>query len=455
MERDVIAMKKKNRILFIIIILMLLTGSSIYIYISNQQVKITTHTASGTESNPDDMLTSAEVEEDRNQAIEFIESVHPYFVDGSDITPYEDAKDKYIKATRHKMSLTDFQAATAEYFCFFRDGHTCVWLEEEDYLDLYPSYHDGHMYTQDGKEKDQYITAIDDVNAEEIFAIIDKEIPAENEMAREINYNNYFNAKNILGSAGVDMSKELFTVKLSDGSSFDCTYLSEEDKKKFEDIGEDIENSWSMEGDIFVIHFVQCIYDDHLKDIAAKLKEAIEDGCTKVIIDARDNPGGDSTACEVLIKAMGMTPPSYGDITRYSPEAKQQRTGYVRDSGTSSSKGSTDCIRNSEVNLVVLCNRYTFSSATMLCVYVRDGKLGTLIGEPSSNMPNCYGDIIYVTLGNSQIKANASHRRFIRPNSSNNERMLVPDIETTGSGAYDAAIEFLETDRAQVQSPNR
>ena len=79
----------------------------------------------------------------------------------------------------------------------------------------------------------------------------------------------------------------------------------------------------------------------------------------------------------------------------------------------------------------------------MLCVFVRDGKLGALIGEPSSNMPNCYGDVIYVTLENSQIQANASHRRFFRPDSDNNERMLVPDIETTSAEAYDAAVEFL------------
>ena len=58
-------------------------------------------------------------------------------------------------------------------------------------------------------------------------------------------------------------------------------------------------------------------------------------------------------------------------------------------------------------------------------------------------MPNCYGDVIYTTLENSQIQANTSHRRFFRPDSDNNERMLVPDIETTSAEAYDAAVEFL------------
>ena len=437
-------MSKKNRLSFILIIAVLLIAGGIIIYSGSAGNNDGTHQSSDIEAHPD-ILTAREVEEDRNQAIAFIESVHPFFVDGSDVSAYESAKEKYIKATKNKMSWIDFQIATAEYFCFFRDGHTCIWWEEEDYLDISHSYQDGRMYTQEGKGTKRYITAIDDVNSEEIFAVIDKEIPAENEMAREINYNNYFNAKSILELAGADMSKDHYTVKLDDGSSFKCAYISEEDKKEFEssDNYEELNNSWSMDGDIFVVHFAKCVYDDNLKDIAEELKKAVEEGCTKVIIDVRDNPGGNSMACEELIKAMGMTVPVYGDITRYSPEAKQQRDSYVRDSGTSRSEGSEECIQNPDVSLAVLCNRYTFSSATMLCVFVRDGKLGALVGEPSSNMPNCYGDVIYTTLENSQIQANTSHRRFFRPDSDNNERMLVPDIETTSAEAYDAAVEFL------------
>ena len=139
---------------------------------------------------------------------------------------------------------------------------------------------------------------------------------------------------------------------------------------------------------------------------------------------------------------MGMKAPSYGMLVRCSPEAKEQR-GYLRSSGFITIKPSQNARQNEKMNLVVLCDRYTYSSATMLCVYVRDGGLGTLIGEASSNMPGMYGDITYVALENSHLFASVSHKRFLRPSGETEERMLVPDVETAAADAYQAALDFL------------
>ena len=81
----------------------------------------------------------------------------------------------------------------------------------------------------------------------------------------------------------------------------------------------------------------------------------------------------------------------------------------------------------------------------MLCVFVRDGKLGTLIGEASSNMPNHYGDITFVALENSHLYASVSHKRFLRPSGETESRMVEPDIETSSNDAYQAALDFLAT----------
>jgi len=91
----------------------------------------------------------------------------------------------------------------------------------------------------------------------------------------------------------------------------------------------------------------------------------------------------------------------------------------------------------------VLCDRFTYSSATMLCVFVRDGHLGTLIGEASANMPNHYGDITFVALEHSHLYASVSHKRFLRPSGETESRMVVPDIETSSKDAYQAALDFL------------
>ena len=91
----------------------------------------------------------------------------------------------------------------------------------------------------------------------------------------------------------------------------------------------------------------------------------------------------------------------------------------------------------------MLCDRETFSSATMLLVFVRDAGLGTIIGEPSANMPSAYGDIIYFTLDNSHVWGTISHKRFIRPDGENEERMLIPDIQTEPEDALEEALKYL------------
>ena len=201
-------------------------------------------------------------------------------------------------------------------------------------------------------------------------------------------------------------------------------------------------NSWYMDGEIFVVDFNVCEDNDELKTIASELSKKIKEGCNKVIIDVRENGGGNSQACTRLLKAMEMKAPEYDMVIRYSKAAKEQR-GYLRDNGMYRWNAKSDGKVNENVDLVVLCDRYTFSSATMMCVFTRDGKLGTIIGEPSSNMPSAYGDIIYFSLPNSHLYGSVSHKQFIRPDEENKERMLIPDIQTSAEDAYDEAVEYL------------
>lgn len=387
----------------------------------------------------DTLLTREQVQADRQQLMDYVESVHPFFVDGSDQAPYQAAKEAYLSETESAMTVDAFMGATARYLTVFGDGHTKLSWQYGDEVAIYHSYREGQMYFADENGvTDLTITAVDDVPMEQIYATMDNLFPAENEMAVVKNYNNYFTSENLLKMAGVDVEKDTFTVTLSDGSTRECAWYVPVD----EEYSLPEENHWFMEDDVFVVRFVECVDDDNLKSIADALKKAVNNGCTKVIIDARGNGGGSSNACERLLNAMGMKAPSYGMLVRYSPEAKEQR-GYLRSSGSITIKPSQNARQNEKVNLVVLCDRYTYSSATMLCVYVRDGGLGTLIGEASSNMPGMYGDITYVALENSHLFASVSHKRFLRPSGETEERMLVPDVKTAAADAYQAALDFL------------
>ncbi len=390
------------------------------------------------------VLTAEQVIEDRDKAIEYMEEIHPFFILVEDQSDYEDAKQKYIHTAASEMSVRNFQVATAEYIGFFQDGHTRLAWKEEEYVDVRSTYHDGKTYVvKDGEVTDVYVESFGGVEIETIYEAIDKMFSAENEMAQAINRYNYVDGKNFLTYLGAEITDDKIFVAFSDGTEdvfgfYNPSEVADETQEE-----EYTGNSWYMDGDIFVVDFNTCSDDEQLRGIALQLSKKVKEGCTKVIIDVRGNGGGSSNACERLLEAMDMKAPQYDMVIRYSEDAKEQR-GYIRSKGMYRWNAKSDSKQNEDIDLVVLCDRYTFSSATMMCVYVRDGKLGTLIGEPSSNMPNAYGDILYFVLPNSHLYGTVSHKQFIRPDETNSERMLVPEIQTTSEDAYEAAVKYLK-----------
>lgn len=389
----------------------------------------------------DTVLTTEQVVEDRDLMISIMEEAHPYFILEEDLTAYEAAKKKYMETASSEMPVCDFQAATAEYICFFQDGHTRLRWSEEEYVDVRSTYQDGKTYVvENGSVTDVYIKEYGGVEVTAIYDAIDRMFPAENEMAQAINRYNYVDGKNFLNFVGAEIIDDKIKVVFSDETEGVYGFYNPLQEADISD--EYAGNTWYMDGEIFVVDFNVCEDDDELKAIASELSKKIEEGCDKVIIDARENGGGNSMACTRLLTAMGMKAPEYDMVIRYSKAAKDQR-GYLRSSGRYRFNAISDGKANANVNLVVLCDRYTFSSATMMCVFTRDGKLGTIIGEPSSNMPSAYGDILYFSLPNSHLFGTVSHKQFIRPEEENKERMLVPDIQTTPEEAYDAAVKYL------------
>ena len=125
---------------------------------------------------------------------------------------------------------------------------------------------------------------------------------------------------------------------------------------------------------------------------------------------------------------MGMRVPSYGAVRRNSPLAAKQR-GYGRKDGFVEHSRSLDGVkRNPNISLIVLVNDGTFSSATMLAVWVQDGKLGRVVGYPSANAPTSFGDILTYTLPRTGVEVVMSHKQFQRPDANADQTTLTPDV---------------------------
>ncbi len=171
-----------------------------------------------------------------------------------------------------------------------------------------------------------------------------------------------------------------------------------------------------------------CEVNEALKTTIKGVKAAIEDGSKRVIIDVRDNHGGDSNACKYLLEALGMEPGSFGSLMRYSPMAHKEY-GYYQTHGSYTQKGSNEVVKNPKVELFIITNKVTFSSAQWMATWVKDGKLGTIVGQPSSNKPSSYGDVLNFQLPNSKLIGAISYKKWIRPDQTkNDEPVLEPDI---------------------------
>ena len=174
----------------------------------------------------------------------------------------------------------------------------------------------------------------------------------------------------------------------------------------------------------------------------------MKSGTSKVVIDVRGN-GGNSDACLQLLNAMDMEAPSYGSYVRYSELALDQyqpyKRGYTKTEGSDAQVPDLSTAKaNPKIKLVVLTDELTYSSATMLGVWVQDGGLGTVIGRPSSNAPSSYGDILYFTLNNIGTQGTVSHIQWQRPDTGADQATLVPDVETAaGEDTLQAALDYL------------
>lgn len=396
--------------------------------------KLTTKTQSYEEKE----LTINQITEDREKLIQLVEDVHPYFLLEKDQSKYNDAKQAYINNTNNSMTAIEFQKISATFLNFFQDGHTSLTWKERLYIDVDWIYNkDGLYLVEDGEVTNKKIITINDIPIQRVFDMIDAIFPAENDMGHSANYSTYSKGVELLKIAGISV-KDMATLKFSDQSKKSC-HITSHPNTIYSN-----RNYGEVQGDIYYIDFGLCESDLNFQTTIEDLKKAIKSGVNKVIIDVRNNPGGDSGTCEMILNTLGMEVPEYSGFIRFSKEASEQR-GYSKKSGSEKYTGTYMGKLNKKIKLVVLTNRYTYSSATMLAVWIKDGHLGTVIGESSSNNPCSYGDILSFQLPNSLFEIHISHKKFLRPDKSKyNQNELTPDILVdVNEDMYSVAVNWL------------
>ncbi|MCM1161283.1 MAG: S41 family peptidase [Roseburia sp.] len=176
----------------------------------------------------------------------------------------------------------------------------------------------------------------------------------------------------------------------------------------------------NQENSAAVLTLYSCNYNSEYKSTVKNMfKEIKEKGIKNVAVDLRNNGGGNSLVANEFFR--------YIDIDSYKEWACDWRLGYFMlhfPQTTVQNDRYEDLLFQG--NLYVLTSGYTFSSAMNFAEYVKDNHFGTIIGEPSGNAPDSYGDISYFKLPNSGIVIRPSTKKWYRID--NKEGLIEPDI---------------------------
>lgn len=422
-------MRKKRIIFSIVCVLILITSVSFIYSYNNYPISL----AKPKEFVPNGRvilnknLSKEKVLEDREELINIIEDTHPIFLDGVN-KKYREAKDRFIKNTNKEMLTSDFQVEVSKYLTSLEDKHTSIGWKEDEKLNVNWIYLDSKLKLLDKDDNltNQEVVEINGVNIKSLKSGINEIFPYENYSGENKNIENYLKGKKVLEYLGVKPKEEV-KLKIKEGNNIkniSISFIRNISKPLNREIyGKKIDK------DNYYIKFQTCTVNDSLNTLIDNLKGELNNGVKNVIVDVRDNPGGDSKACEELLNAMGMECGSFSQKIRYSKLAKEQR-GYLKETGYVDLEGSNYSKKNENIKLYVITNANTFSSATWLGTLVRDGNLGLIVGSSSENMPSSYGDIIQYQLKNSKIIGMVSHKKFIRPNKEkSDEKTLEPDIK--------------------------
>lgn len=194
--------------------------------------------------------------------------------------------------------------------------------------------------------------------------------------------------------------------------------------------------------------------NDFKKEIEFVFNQIQQDSLTNLIIDIRNNPGGNSELADILTSYVYEKPYKTNSkiLIKRSNQYYRYLRGYfswwfkpflrfikqIEDYKNTSIgetyedvKGNKNTIRAEyrfEGKKYLLINSNTFSTALGFATVFKDYNIGEIIGEPTKSEVNEFGDIYPFDLSNSSLWVWCSAKRYIRPSGDITEGGLQPDI---------------------------
>lgn len=189
-----------------------------------------------------------------------------------------------------------------------------------------------------------------------------------------------------------------------------------------------------------VLTLTKCSFNQTYIDcVKSMFTEVSQKNIKNVAVDLRGNGGGSSFVGNEFVK--------YLPVDRYSDCSFDYRCGFI------SFHVNSGKIKNRQYknltfdgNVYILTDNDSFSSARDFAMLIQDNHLGKVVGEPSANAVNCYGEVTYFYLPNTGLFVQISTKRFYRIDSTNTEDLVIPDYPCESKNCIEKLYEIIGSD---------
>lgn len=383
----------------------------------------------------DEMLSGEEAREDLAYLMERLRERHPAWLDGSGKdASVEKQYEKELAALGDEISVLAFYQMASRITAALHDGHTYVHWQaggEARYIDdftVLQTY--GRPLTIDGVPSGEVLAAY-----KEVFSY-EAEYYAEAQF-----WGNVIRYEPSLRLCGVDTSDGVVMGFDDEGTevewSFDFVPL--EEVNGYEPGGG--ESKWvfyeiDRENSVGIFTLTSCVYNEEYCGVLdAFFGEVFTEGIENIVVDLRGNGGGDSRVANEFIK--------YLDVDEYQGWDSAIRFGWYLAKNEDVSYKNQKKERVFVGELYVLTNTWTYSSAMDFAMLIADNGLGTIVGQPSGNLPDSYGDCLFFQMPNSQLAVSISYKKWYRIDQTKAGEPIVPDVEVVSAQALEKVYELI------------
>lgn len=384
----------------------------------------------------DEMLSQEEAEEDLEYLIEHLRSRHPAWLEISEEkkAAVEARYEKELAAIGEEISMLEFYQAASRIAAKLHDGHTYVnWRGggEGQYID------DFTVIWTYGKP-----LTIDGVACEEVLAAYKEVCSYEVDYYAEAQFwGNVITYEPGLRLCGVDTSDGVVMTFDNDGTllehSFD--FVPIEEVNGYEP--SEGESEWvfyeiDKENSVGIFTLTSCVCnDEYYSTLDNFFTEVFSEGIENVVVDLRGNGGGNSWVANEFMK--------YLDVDEYLSWDCANRYGWYLAKNEDISYTNQKKEQVFEGKLYVLTNTWTYSAAMDFAMLIADNDLGTIVGQPSGNLPDSYGDCLYFQMPNSKLMLSISYKRWYRIDQTKTGEPIMPDVEVPSGEALKKVYELI------------